>query len=84
MAVACVLNVGYNALVNDHVAVPWAVLPLMIYTFGLGVAMPAIQVGALGLFPQNRGLASSMLAFIQMMSFALVSGWWRRCCSAAP
>jgi DHA1 family bicyclomycin/chloramphenicol resistance-like MFS transporter len=74
MAVACVLNVGYAALVNDHVAVPWAVLPLMIYTFGLGVAMPAIQVGALGLFPQNRGLASSMLAFIQMMSFALVSG----------
>jgi DHA1 family bicyclomycin/chloramphenicol resistance-like MFS transporter len=74
MGVACVLNVGYAALVNDHVAVPWAVLPLMVYTFGLGVAMPAIQVGALGLFPHNRGLASSMLAFIQMMSFALVSG----------
>jgi DHA1 family bicyclomycin/chloramphenicol resistance-like MFS transporter len=50
------------------------VLPLMVYTFGLAVAMPAIQVGALGLFPDNRGLAASMLAFIQMMSFALVSG----------
>jgi DHA1 family bicyclomycin/chloramphenicol resistance-like MFS transporter len=36
--------------------------------------MPAIQVAALGLFPHNRGLAASMLAFIQMMSFALVSG----------
>jgi DHA1 family bicyclomycin/chloramphenicol resistance-like MFS transporter len=46
----------------------------MIYTFGLAVAMPAIQVGALALFPDNRGLASSMLSFIQMMSFALVSG----------
>jgi len=54
--------------------VPWAVLPLMVYTFGLAVAMPAIQVGALALFPENRGLASSMLAFIQMMSFALISG----------
>ena len=53
---------------------PWAVLPLMVYTFGLAVAMPAIQVGALGLFPDNRGLASSMLSFIQMMAFALVSG----------
>ena len=72
MALAAVLNVGYNTLfVAD---VPWAVLPLMIYTFGLAVAMPAIQVGALALFPANRGLASSMLAFIQMMSFALISG----------
>ena len=72
MALASVLNVAYNTLfVAD---VPWAVLPLMIYTFGLAVAMPAIQVGALALFPANRGLASSMLGFIQMMSFALVSG----------
>jgi len=74
MALGCVLNVGYTALAGDRVAVPWAVLPLMVYTFGLAVAMPAIQVGALGLFPDNRGLASSMLAFIQMMSFALMSG----------
>jgi DHA1 family bicyclomycin/chloramphenicol resistance-like MFS transporter len=74
MALACVLNVGYTAWAGDRVQVPWAVLPLMVYTFGLAVAMPAIQVGALALFPQNRGLASSMLAFIQMMSFALMSG----------
>jgi DHA1 family bicyclomycin/chloramphenicol resistance-like MFS transporter len=74
MLLACVLNVGYAAWARDAVEVPWAVLPLMVYTFGLAVAMPAIQVGALGLFPDNRGLASSMLAFIQMMSFALVSG----------
>lgn len=72
MLAAAVLNIGYNALFPA--AVPWAVLPLAIYTFGLAVAMPAIQVNALGLFPDNRGLASSMLGFIQMMSFALVSG----------
>jgi len=74
MLLACVLNVGYTAWAGDVVTVPWAVLPLMVYTFGLAVAMPAIQVAALGLFPHNRGLAASMLAFIQMMSFALVSG----------
>jgi len=74
MALACVLNVGYTAFAGDAVVVPWAVLPLMVYTFGLAVAMPAIQVSALGLFPDNRGLAASMLAFIQMMAFALVSG----------
>jgi DHA1 family bicyclomycin/chloramphenicol resistance-like MFS transporter len=72
MALSCVLNVGYTALFPAQV--PWAVLPLFVYTFGLAVAMPAIQVRALGLFPDNRGLASSMLSFIQMMAFALVSG----------
>ena len=72
MLLAAVLNIGYNALFPA--AVPWAVLPLAIYTFGLAVAMPAVQMTALGLFPDNRGLASSMLGFIQMMSFALVSG----------
>jgi DHA1 family bicyclomycin/chloramphenicol resistance-like MFS transporter len=74
MLLGCVLNVGYTAWAGGHVQVPWAVLPLMVYTFGLAVAMPAIQVGALALFPDNRGLASSMLSFIQMMAFALVSG----------
>ena len=72
MVSACVLNVGYTAAFVP--AIPWAVLPLMVYTFGLAVAMPAIQISALSLFPDNRGLASSMLAFIQMMAFALVSG----------
>jgi DHA1 family bicyclomycin/chloramphenicol resistance-like MFS transporter len=72
MAVGCVLNVGYNALFPA--ALPWAVLPLAVFTFGLAVLAPSLQVGALGLFPQHRGLASSMLSFIQMMSFALVSG----------
>jgi DHA1 family bicyclomycin/chloramphenicol resistance-like MFS transporter len=72
MAVASVLNVGYNALFEA--SVPWAVLPLAVFTFGLAVAMPGLQLSAMGLFPHNRGLAASMVGFIQMMSFALVSG----------
>lgn len=72
MVVAGAASVAYNWMFVA--AVPWAVLPLAFYTFGLAVAMPAIQVGALALFPDNRGLASSMLSFIQMMTFALVSG----------
>jgi DHA1 family bicyclomycin/chloramphenicol resistance-like MFS transporter len=72
MGAAAAASVSYNYWFVA--AVPWAVLPLAVYTFGLGVAMPAIQVGALALFPQNRGLAASMLAFIQMTLFALVSG----------
>lgn len=72
MAGAGLLNVGYNYVFAAQV--PWAVLPLSVYTFGLAVAMPAIQVRALALFPDNRGLAASMLSFVQMMVFALVSG----------
>ena len=72
MAAASLVNVAYNDLFVA--AVPWAVLPLMLYTFGLAIAMPAIQVKALALFPDNRGLASSMQSFIQTMAFALVAG----------
>ena len=73
MGSAGAVSVAYNSF---YVAeTPWAVLPLAVYTFGLAIAMPAIQVKALSLFPDNRGLAASMQGFIQMMSFALVSGF---------
>jgi DHA1 family bicyclomycin/chloramphenicol resistance-like MFS transporter len=72
MGSGAAISIAYN--VFWVATIPWAVLPLAVYTFGLAVAMPAIQVGALALFPDNRGLASSMLAFIQMMLFAMVSG----------
>ncbi|HEU4851411.1 MAG TPA: multidrug effflux MFS transporter [Telluria sp.] len=73
MGLSGVAGVAYNSLFAAET--PWAVLPLAMYTFGLAIAMPAIQVKALSLFPDNRGLAASMQAFIQMMSFALVSGF---------
>ncbi|MES2298225.1 MAG: multidrug effflux MFS transporter [Pseudomonadota bacterium] len=72
MALAAVINVLYNAVFVA--AVPWAVLPLALYTFGLAVAMPALQLAGLSRFPQHRGLAASMQSFVQMMSFALISG----------
>lgn len=72
MTLGVALNVGYHALFPP--SVPWSVLPLFVYTFGLAVAMPAMQLNAMALFPHNRGLASSMVGFIQMMAFALVSG----------
>ena len=72
MGGAGVISVTYNTFFVA--AIPWAVLPLGLYTFGLAVAMPAIQIAAMALFPDNRGLAASMLSFIQMMLFAIVSG----------
>jgi DHA1 family bicyclomycin/chloramphenicol resistance-like MFS transporter len=41
--------------------------PMVLYTFGLAMAMPAITILALDCFPQNRGSATSMQGFMQMM-----------------
>jgi DHA1 family bicyclomycin/chloramphenicol resistance-like MFS transporter len=72
MAVACAANVAYNYFYAAEV--PWAVLPLFLYSFALSLAMPAMTLIALDHFPNNNGLASSMQSFVQMLIFALVSG----------
>ncbi|MYM84946.1 Bcr/CflA family efflux MFS transporter [Duganella sp. FT50W] len=72
MISAGVINVAYNA--SFAAAVPWAVMPLFIYSFGLALAMTPLSLIALDYFPNNSGLASSMQSFIQMLLFALVSG----------
>ena len=72
MALACAANVAYNYYFVA--AVPWAVLPLFLYSFALSLAMPAMTLIALDHFPDNNGLASSMQSFVQMLVFALVSG----------
>jgi len=72
MAVAAVLNIGYNLMFEA--SVPWAVLPLMLYAFGLAIATPTITVMLLDLFPEHRGLAASLQSFVQMLMFALASG----------
>ncbi|HAT33755.1 MAG TPA: Bcr/CflA family drug resistance efflux transporter [Janthinobacterium sp.] len=72
MALAAAANVVYNACFAA--AVPWAVLPLFLYSFALSIAMPPLSLMGLNHFPNNSGLASSMQSFIQMLLFALVSG----------
>jgi MFS transporter, DHA1 family, multidrug resistance protein len=72
MTVAALVNTGYNFVFAA--AVPWAVLPLMLYAFGLALATPAVTLMLLDLFPHNRGLAASLQSFIQMLMFAIVSG----------
>jgi DHA1 family bicyclomycin/chloramphenicol resistance-like MFS transporter len=72
MMVAALANIGYNLFFAA--AVPWAVLPLFLYSFALSIAMPPMTLTALNYFPDNSGLASSMQSFIQMLLFALVSG----------
>lgn len=62
MFAAAAFNVTYSALAAP--ALPWSVLPVMIYTIGMALAMPTVTLTALELFPRNRGMTSSLQGFI--------------------
>lgn len=72
MVIAVTMSVVYTAYWPARV--PYAVIPIFVYTLGLALAMPALSVRAIGRFPHITGLAASMQGFIQMFLFALVSG----------
>ena len=65
---AALFNIAYSAVATP--TLPWSVAPIMIYTIGMALAMPSLTLLALDLFPQNRGLAASLIGF----SHSLVSG----------
>jgi DHA1 family bicyclomycin/chloramphenicol resistance-like MFS transporter len=71
MALATLINSAQALLLPQTVIS--AVLPLVVYTFGIGMAMPAMTVLSLDCFPNNRGTASAMQGFIQMLGNALIS-----------
>ncbi len=72
MAGGALLNVSYNAFFTA--TVPWAVVPIFIYGFGMSLATPGMTVITLNTFPSMRGVASSLQSAMQMTIFALVAG----------
>jgi DHA1 family bicyclomycin/chloramphenicol resistance-like MFS transporter len=72
MGGAALVNLSANLLFPA--ALPWAVLPIMAYAFGLGLAMPLMSIATLDLYPRMRGLAASLITFVQMLVFSLMSG----------
>ena len=53
--------------------VVFTITPLVFYTIGIGIAMPAMTVLSLDCFPHNRGAASAVQGFMQMMGNALIA-----------
>jgi DHA1 family bicyclomycin/chloramphenicol resistance-like MFS transporter len=47
-------------------------LPMTVYSLGVGIALPQIQVGAMTPFPNRAGAASSLLGLSQMGSAAIL------------
>ena len=69
---AGVANVTYHMLFPP--ALPWSVLPLMFYAFGMSVVAPILTLLVIDLFPHVRGLVASCQSFTQTMLGAVVAG----------
>ncbi len=72
IAIACLSNLTQAFWLAPTVLT--VIAPIVIYATGLTIAMPGITIAALDCFPQNRGAASAMQSFFQMLLNAAVAG----------
>ena len=70
---ATLWNVGYHALVA-HPGVLLSVMPTMLIAFGIALVFPILTIAILDMYPDQRGSASSMQAFVGLLSNALIAG----------
>ncbi|KAF1690400.1 multidrug effflux MFS transporter [Pseudoxanthomonas taiwanensis] len=70
---AAAANLAYNALAAG-IAVPWAVLPMSLFSFGVALVFPVLTLAILDMYPRQRGSASSLQAFLQLVLNALIAG----------
>jgi len=67
------LNITYNWFVPQP-ELPLAVLPTVFSAFGIALVFPILTLAILDLYPNLRGSASSMQAFIGLLSNSLIAG----------
>ena len=72
MGVAALGNLALNLWLPPML--PWSVMPIFVYTFGMSLAMPCLTLLALEPFSQQRGLAASCQMFLQSGFNSLVAG----------
>ncbi len=82
-ALSVLLNVGYVALAPQFV-LPWAVLPIFLGGMGMALIFPILALAVLDMYPHQRGLASSLQAFVQLMISTVVAGVVSPLLSASP
>lgn len=74
MGCGCLVHAIYLSGAQQP-ALAWAVIPPGVFTWGLAMCMPSMTAQILGRAPALSGTASSLLGFMQMATFAAVSGW---------
>lgn len=72
LAASALANLALVVLLPGRL--PWAVLPLVACTFGLAIAMPALQLMLIDLAPERRGMVSSCQGFVQSLANGLAAG----------
>ncbi|MEP6965270.1 MAG: Bcr/CflA family drug resistance efflux transporter, partial [Polaromonas sp.] len=72
MLLTSVVNLAANLLFPAHVS--WALFPIAIFAFGWAMMVPVVTLLVLDLYPQRRGMASSLQAFIGSTANGLVAG----------
>ncbi len=72
MLVIAVLNLVANLLFKAHVS--WALFPIAVFAFGWALMVPVVTLLVLDLYPERRGMASSLQAFIGSTANGIVAG----------
>jgi DHA1 family bicyclomycin/chloramphenicol resistance-like MFS transporter len=72
MLLIAVLNLVANLLFKAHVS--WALLPIAVFAFGWAMMVPVVTLLVLDLYPERRGMASSLQAFIGSTANGIVAG----------
>lgn len=74
LALSCLINLTYTGLATD-LNVYAAVIPHGLFVFGLSLGIPTMTLRILERVPELSGTAASVLGFVQMIFFSIVSGW---------
>lgn len=72
MFLAAAMNLAYSTFAAP--ALPWSVLPIMIYTTGMALAMPSLTLLALEIFPRHRGATASLQGFLHSFLSSISAG----------
>jgi MFS transporter, DHA1 family, multidrug resistance protein len=72
MVVVSLANVAANFVLAPSAA--WALLPIAVFAFGWALMVPVVTLLVLDLYPERRGLASSLQAVIGSTANGLVAG----------
>ena len=72
MVLVSVINLGANLLFPAHVS--WSMFPIAIFAFGWALMVPVVTLLVLDLYPERRGMSSSLQAFVGSTANGIVAG----------
>ena len=72
MLLVSVVNVVLNFAFRAHAS--WALFPIALFAFGWALMVPVVTLLVLDMFPERRGLASSLQAVIASLANGVVAG----------